>query len=98
MRSLRARGAQPAPTDAPNQRRRGELSALLGGYSPTPTGVAIFPREIRRIPRSWGAASYNVQQWRELPKGGHFAALEQPELLAAEVLAFADLVQARRWV
>jgi pimeloyl-ACP methyl ester carboxylesterase len=63
-----------------------------------PTGVALFPREIIRLPRAWAAAAYNIQQWRELPKGGHFAALEQPELLLEEITGFAALARSKGWV
>ena len=43
------------------------------------------------IPRAYGAAverGYNVQQWTEMPRGGHFAAMEEPELLAADIRSF----------
>jgi hypothetical protein len=53
-----------------------------------PTGCAIFPREIARPPRSWAETRYNVTHWSELPRGGHFAALEQPELLVHDIRAF----------
>jgi pimeloyl-ACP methyl ester carboxylesterase len=68
------------------------MSRLLSVYTPTPTGVAIFPKEIFRPPRSWVAAKYNVVQWSEFPKGGHFAALEQPADLAPDVARFATKV------
>jgi pimeloyl-ACP methyl ester carboxylesterase len=44
--------------------------------------MAIFPQEIARPPREWGERLYNVRRWEEMPRGGHFAALEKPELLA----------------
>ncbi|WP_249674293.1 epoxide hydrolase family protein [Pseudomonas abieticivorans] len=53
-----------------------------------PVGVAVFPGELPMPPRSWVARGYNLQRWREMPKGGHFAALEQPQLLAEEIRAF----------
>ena len=53
-----------------------------------PTGCAIFPREIMRPPRAWAEAIYNVTRWTEMPRGGHFAALEQPELFVDDVRAF----------
>jgi microsomal epoxide hydrolase len=37
-------------------------------------------------------------QWTEMPEGGHFAALEQPELLVADVIKFADLAQTKGWI
>lgn len=54
-----------------------------------PTGVAVFPKEIVPPVRKWmGSAFPNIQHWSEMPKGGHFAAFEQPELFVAEVRSF----------
>jgi pimeloyl-ACP methyl ester carboxylesterase len=53
-----------------------------------PTGCAIFPHEMFRPPRAWAEKVYNVQRWSELPAGGHFAAMEEPELLVEDVRAF----------
>ena len=54
-----------------------------------PTGYAAFPREIVRPPRSVAARTYtDIRRWTAMPRGGHFAAMEQPEALAAEVRAF----------
>jgi pimeloyl-ACP methyl ester carboxylesterase len=54
-----------------------------------PTGVAVFPKEIVTPVRKWMEASYtNIQHWSEMPKGGHFAAFEQPELFVREVRDF----------
>ena len=53
-----------------------------------PTGVAIFPAEPWQAPRHWVEARYNIQRWTEMPRGGHFAALEQPDLLVEDVRAF----------
>jgi epoxide hydrolase len=51
-----------------------------------PTGVAVFPKEIVTPVRKWMEANYtNITHWSEMPKGGHFAAFEQPELFVAEV-------------
>ena len=52
-------------------------------------GMRAFPKEIIRPPRSIAAQMYtNIQRWTEMPHGGHFAAMEQPEALAAEIRAF----------
>jgi pimeloyl-ACP methyl ester carboxylesterase len=53
-----------------------------------PTGVASFPKEILRAPRSWCEAGYNITHWTTMPRGGHFAAFEQPELFVDDVSAF----------
>jgi microsomal epoxide hydrolase len=53
------------------------------------TGYADFPKEILRPPRSLAAKTYtNIQRWTTMPRGGHFAAMEQPEALAREILDF----------
>lgn len=60
-----------------------------GGKITVPTGYAEFPKEILSPPRSLAERTYeNIQRWTTLQKGGHFAALEQPEVLAEEVRAF----------
>ena len=60
-----------------------------GGTVNVPTGYAAFPKEIVRPPRSIAERLYtNIQRWTDMPKGGHFAALEQPELLAGEIRTF----------
>ena len=51
-------------------------------------GVAMFPKELARCPRSWAEARLNVQRWTEMPRGGHFAAMEQPDLLLTEIREF----------
>jgi pimeloyl-ACP methyl ester carboxylesterase len=54
-----------------------------------PMGYAAFPKEIRRPPRTIAAKSYtDIRRWTEMERGGHFAAMEQPEALAAEIAAF----------
>ena len=55
---------------------------------PAPAGMAMFPQEISKPPREWGERSYDVRRWTEMTSGGHFAALEEPQLLAEEVRAF----------
>ena len=53
-----------------------------------PTGFAAFPKELARPPREWAARAYNVQRWTQMPAGGHFAAMEQPQLLVDDIRAF----------
>jgi pimeloyl-ACP methyl ester carboxylesterase len=54
----------------------------------TPTAAAIFPAEILRPPRHWAEASFNIQRWTVMPRGGHFAAMEEPKLLADDIRVF----------
>jgi pimeloyl-ACP methyl ester carboxylesterase len=53
-----------------------------------PTAVTIFPADIDKPPREWGERIYDVRRWTEMPRGGHFAALEEPELLAKDIREF----------
>jgi pimeloyl-ACP methyl ester carboxylesterase len=57
-------------------------------YVGVPTGVARYPKEILRYPRSWVERRYNVTHWADMPRGGHFAAMEQPELFADDLRTF----------
>jgi pimeloyl-ACP methyl ester carboxylesterase len=53
-----------------------------------PVAVTVFPAEIYRTPQSWGERAFgNLIHWNEGDKGGHFAAWEQPEILAEEIRA-----------
>jgi pimeloyl-ACP methyl ester carboxylesterase len=58
------------------------------GFVAVPTGVARYPKEVVRYPRSWVERSYNVTHWSDMPRGGHFAAMEQPELFVDDVRRF----------
>ena len=54
-----------------------------------PMGYAEFPKEILSPPRALAARSYaDIRRWTRMEKGGHFAALEQPEKLAQEIVEF----------
>ena len=60
-----------------------------GARIQVPMGYAEFPKEILRPPRSLAEKMYSdIRRWSKMPKGGHFAALEQPELLAQEIREF----------
>ena len=57
--------------------------------SDVPTGAALFPGELIRAPRAWAERRYpNIVHWREFERGGHFAALEAPDLLAEDLRDF----------
>ncbi|KAL0030918.1 hypothetical protein WJX79_000868 [Trebouxia sp. C0005] len=57
-------------------------------YCKVPTAVAVFPKEIYKMPKNWGTSLYNIQQWTVYSKGGHFAAKEEPETLAQDMQKF----------
>jgi pimeloyl-ACP methyl ester carboxylesterase len=59
-----------------------------------PTGVAVFPKEIVPPVRRWMEPNYtDIRHWSEMPKGGHFAAFEQPELFVAEVRKYFGMLR-----
>jgi pimeloyl-ACP methyl ester carboxylesterase len=53
--------------------------------STVPAAFALFPADISNPPREWAERFFNVQRWTEMPRGGHFAAMEEPDLLAADL-------------
>ena len=53
-----------------------------------PTGIANYPGEIARPPRRWVEHRYRVTHWVDQPRGGHFAAMEVPDLFVDDVRAF----------
>jgi pimeloyl-ACP methyl ester carboxylesterase len=58
-----------------------------------PAAAAIFPGEIVNPPREWTARLLtDLRRWTEMPRGGHFAAHEEPELLAEDVIEFVSSV------
>ena len=64
---------------------------------PAPLGFALFPKEINVPPRAWVERSVGdaFLHWTEMPRGGHFAAMENPELLAEDVRTFFRKVKKR---
>jgi pimeloyl-ACP methyl ester carboxylesterase len=57
----------------------------LTGSSKVPAAFALFPKDISQPPREWAERFFDVQRWTEMPRGGHFAAMEEPELLAQDI-------------
>lgn len=71
-------------------RLHGERPVPNGERVGVPMGYAEFPREILHPPRSLAERTYaDIRRWTRMERGGHFAALEQPEALAGEIVAFA---------
>ncbi|EDQ91532.1 uncharacterized protein MONBRDRAFT_15084 [Monosiga brevicollis MX1] len=58
----------------------GKSLKLAKDYCRVPTAVADFPKEIIRVPRAAAQLTFNIVQWHEFKAGGHFAALEQPDV------------------
>jgi pimeloyl-ACP methyl ester carboxylesterase len=67
--------------------RSGRFAATAGRIE-VPTAGAIFAKEIYKAPRKWVEATFNLKHWSVFPKGGHFAALEEPKLLVDDVREF----------
>ncbi len=60
----------------------------------TPTGIAMFPAEMSEWPpKSYLDRIFNIKQLTKMPKGGHFAAMEQPDLLIQDVVKFARTIR-----
>ena len=80
-----------------NLPRPSSMSPLSRTGRPAPLGFALFPKEINVPPRAWVERSMGAQMihWTEMPRGGHFAALEAPDLLANDVRKFFRLVRER---
>ncbi len=66
----------------------GDWGEAGDGKVDVPTGVAIFPKDIVPAPREFGERFFDVRRWTEMPRGGHFAAMEEPELLVEDIRAF----------
>jgi len=68
-----------------------EGSALLkpGERVTVPTAYSDYPMDVLTpTPESWGRRSYNIVRWREMDRGGHFAAMEEPKVFADDVAEF----------
>ena len=62
-------------------------------YINVPTGAAIFPAEIFVTPRAWAEAAYDLRHWSVMSEGGHFAALEKPDLYLNDLRIFFRLLR-----
>jgi pimeloyl-ACP methyl ester carboxylesterase len=68
---------------------RHPLRLAAGERIRVPTGMALFPAETpANPPREWVERGYDLTRWTAMPRGGHFAAWEEPDLLAAEIREF----------
>ncbi|MCR5874710.1 epoxide hydrolase [Phenylobacterium sp. J426] len=68
----------------------GGVALKAGERCETPTAFANFPGEplYTAPPRSWAERAYNIVRWTDMPRGGHFAAMEEPDLFVGEVRAW----------
>ena len=72
--------------------KKSGLFGLQGANVEVPTAGAVFPKEIVRASRRFAERNYDVVQWSTFDRGGHFAALEEPDLLIDDVRAFNRLL------
>jgi pimeloyl-ACP methyl ester carboxylesterase len=66
----------------------------VGEYIGVPTAAAVFPKEMFRIPRAYAESRFNLVRYNRFDRGGHFAALEEPDLLVDDIRAFFKEVRA----
>ncbi|WNS45263.1 epoxide hydrolase [Paenibacillus sp. MMS20-IR301] len=58
------------------------------GRIEVPAGIAIFRADVLQPPRKWAARNLNITRWTSIPRGGHFTAMEEPELFTEDIRAF----------
>jgi pimeloyl-ACP methyl ester carboxylesterase len=75
-------------------RQTGILAGFRGPVK-VPTAVAVFPKEHNRYPRPWAEACYQIHRWTEMPRGGHFAAMEEPHMLVNDIRSFIESLDRR---
>jgi pimeloyl-ACP methyl ester carboxylesterase len=74
-----------------NRRWQGEPRLGADDLVRVPTAVAVFPNMFvpeGEPPREWAERLYNVRRWTRMPRGGHFAPAEEPDLVARDISAF----------
>ena len=74
-----------------NDNRRFRVALGPQDFVNVPTGIAVFANTFvdeGTPPREWAERLYNVRHWTPMPRGGHFAPVEEPELLARDIAAF----------
>lgn len=65
-----------------------DMMSSAGSKTDVPTGAAMFPKDLIPAPREFAERFFNLKSWTEMPRGGHFAAFEEPQLLAQDIKAF----------
>ena len=74
-----------------NRRWQGEPRLHPGDLARVPTAVAVVPHMLvpeGEPPREWAERLYDIRRWTVMPRGGHFAPAEEPELVARDIAAF----------
>ena len=68
--------------------QRGQNFGPSDDYITVPTAAAVFPKEMFRIPKAYAEARFNLVRYTRFDRGGHFAALEEPDLLVPDIKEF----------
>jgi epoxide hydrolase len=68
--------------------QRSDRFGPTGEYITVPTAAAVFPKEMFRIPEAYAKSRFNLVRYNRFDRGGHFAALEEPDLLVQDVQEF----------
>jgi pimeloyl-ACP methyl ester carboxylesterase len=95
LERLRRRRRLPLQRRLPSDARIAVLVQRLHLHVPPPllrVRVRVFPHDLTHPPRSWAERTYDIVCYTVMPRGGHFAPHEEPELLAADIVAFHHLV------
>jgi len=71
-----------------NENSKNPMKFGVNDFVKPPVAYANFPKELSKPPKAYMSKGYNVTRWTNMPKGGHFAAMEQPELLASDIKDF----------
>ncbi len=70
------------------------LMSKFEGRVEVPVAAAIFPQDMIMAPRKWAERIYNIRQWTHYERGGHFAALELPDVLIEDIRRFGRVLRA----
>ncbi|KAI7876171.1 alpha/beta-hydrolase [Lichtheimia hyalospora FSU 10163] len=73
-----------------------QMTQSMDTYVQVPTAVGYFPSEMSRFPREWLEYGTNLQQWNEFDLGGHFPAMEEPELFVTDIQTFGKKLKAKK--
>lgn len=76
-----------------NESRKTPLRLTKDDFVNVPVGIVRFPMEDAVPPRKYVERGFNVQRWTHMPAGGHFASMEQPEMLAKDIKDFFQSLQ-----
>src|SRR4051794_2102905 len=73
--------------------QRGENFGPSDDFVSVPTAAAVFPKEMFRIPKAYAESRFNLVRYTRFDRGGHFAALEEPDLLVPDIRDFFEGLQ-----